>query len=157
MGKITANQKLDEVLRVLVENKVRWMDFDEIIGNCKKEYQDDGIIFLIQPIIDKLIKDGYAMTIVLNDIKLGDPKQTKTPTNNYKATFDAIHFYENNGYEGKFKFDVYENNRLEKIEKNQKKNQRLMTWLTGVVAFGTLIAAIYYAIEIYKFFCLNQK
>ena len=43
---------------------------------------------------------------------------------------------------------VNESFRLDKIEKSQKANRIALTWLTAIVAFGTLIASVYYFLEI---------
>lgn len=57
------------------------------------------------------------------------------------------------GYAQKITNTAAENTRLENIEQAQKTNRNWMTFLTILIAVGTLVAAIYYGIEIWKFYC----
>ncbi|MDP9078654.1 MAG: hypothetical protein M3O71_14580 [Bacteroidota bacterium] len=58
------------------------------------------------------------------------------------------------GYEQQILNRISENTRLENLETGQRVSRNQMNFLTGVIAAGTLVAAIYYSIEVYKEFHL---
>jgi len=93
-------------------------------------------VFLIDNplILSKLVKDGY-LRLYYDDL--------------YSITFDGKYFSRAGGYKQKIINESAENTRLERLETNQRRNQIAVIWLTGVLAFGALIAAIYYLTELY--------
>lgn len=60
----------------------------------------------------------------------------------YSITFEGLVFYQQGGYAAQIRKDSL-----------QRKTQKILFWFTGIVAVGTLIAAFYYSIEIWKFYC----
>ncbi|NOW97986.1 hypothetical protein [Mucilaginibacter sp. SG564] len=54
------------------------------------------------------------------------------------------------GYEKDILNRSLENSRLANLEIAQTLSRNQMNFLTGIIAIGTLIAAVYYSIEIYK-------
>lgn len=66
---------------------------------------------------------------------------------NYAITFDGFLFH---GYERQQTNDAYENERLDKLEYDQKENQTNMERLTTWIAVGTIAAGSYSFFEILK-------
>lgn len=105
----------------------------------------------------KLVKDGYVNTESENSI---DPL-FKSPKKDhyYKISFEGMVFIENGGYENQNR----ENQRIENwnnemterqnaLEKKQVSSQFQIVVLTWIIALGTLIAGLYYVLEILDFF-----
>ncbi|SDP55414.1 hypothetical protein SAMN05428975_1776 [Mucilaginibacter sp. OK268] len=88
----------------------------------------------IERYLDQLIDDGYIMLTA-------DDAGTRI----YIIKIKGLLF---DGYEQQILSRISENTRLETLENSQRANQTLTTWLTVLIAFGTLLAAVYYSIEI---------
>jgi len=88
----------------------------------------------LRRILDKLEKDGL--------VKIG--------YHEYEITFDGYVKNLKDGYEGEIKDRNAENIRVGKLENRQKRYELNQTLLLTLVALGTLIAAWYYLIEIWK-------
>ena len=67
-------------------------------------------------------------------------------------SLDGIVFKGKGGYTEKSKLDDLENIRIKMIESDLKKYSYGLMIFTGVVAIGTIISAIYYALEIWRHF-----
>lgn len=85
-------------------------------------------------ILNKLVEDGYLHKTVAN----------ARHDYFYTISFNGSVFIENGGYIAKSIRDAFEHNRLEKLEISQMESQKSMTRLTMIIAFGTLVAAVYY-------------
>jgi len=130
MPEIESFKKIDFVLEYIKSNEVVYKEY------LVKEMYSYGLTRIeVGRIIDKLKRDVYIIESI-NYLGIF-----------YAATFDSFMFL---GYEKEYIFKLSENNRLGKLETAQMENQEKMTWLTTLVAVGTLIAAIYYLIEIIK-------
>jgi hypothetical protein len=105
----------------------------------------------------KLVKDGYVNTESDNSI---DPL-FKSPKKDhyYKISFEGMVFIENGGYENEYRKNQKEQieysdlqKRQSLLEDKQLKTQNQLVFLTFLVALGTLIAGLYYVLEILDFF-----
>ena len=67
-------------------------------------------------------------------------------------SLDGIVFKGKGGYTEKSKLDDLENIRIKMIESDLKKSSYGLMIFTGVVAIGTIISAIYFALEIWRHF-----
>lgn len=72
-------------------------------------------------------------------------------------SFEGKMFIEDGGYEKQLINETNRNNRIENLEKNQIIYQRILIWLTALVALGTIVTGIYYGIEIYKHFYPSKQ
>jgi len=99
--------------------------------------------FEVDQILTKLEKDGYLFSKTF--VYQIDKSEGKV----WFLSFEGGLFKESGGYKQKIISDSAENIRLEMIETNQRVNQNVVTFLTIVLAVGALIAAIYYATELY--------
>lgn len=104
----------------------------------------------------KLLKDDY--------IYLGNNVELKNINNLSIAglieiTFDGIIFINQGGYQNYYNKLLIEQNLISEIKDEQRRHSKALVhlnrWMVGltiVVAIGTLIAAIYYLVEIFSFF-----
>ena len=151
---MTPFQKLDIVLNYLANKFPLYAQYKDgdiftalIKLNPEFDEQGDFGSELIS-ILSKLQKDGFV------DIDYGD---TKPPgfhndlyKNRYQITFEGIYFIKHqDGYQGLQNQKTFENTRLAKIEQKAKANQMFLTWLTILVAAGTLAQAAYALVKLY--------
>ena len=87
-------------------------------------------------IINKLIKDENVFFEQHDSVKV------------YKITFEGLVFQKQGGYKQQLLNDTLQ----KRQEDSNRKTQTILFWFTGIVAVGTLIAAFYYSIEIWKFY-----
>jgi len=149
--RIIAIRKLDNVLKILsdsteaeIQNNVpiAILDVFEISEFYKNAHKTELKNHEFNLIIDKLLKDDY---IFKEQIDKSQPPR-------FGINYIGYIFNSEGGYEQKMINDDDENTRMDKIEENQKFHRRALTWLTSLVAVGTLIAAIYYSVELLKYF-----
>jgi len=74
----------------------------------------------------------------------------------YKTTFKGELFIQDGGYIGKAKVLEHEKNQLEILQLSQIETQSKLVMLTCIIAIGTFIAALYYLLEIWKYFNLSH-
>lgn len=67
-------------------------------------------------------------------------------------SLEGLVFISNGGYQQLKINNELENRRIEKIETDLKKYSLGVMIFTGVLAFGTMISACYFALEIWKYF-----
>jgi len=91
-------------------------------------------------ILNKLIKDNFLKTEI-RELNTGIESV-------YIITFDGLVYDELGGYNATY----LENNKLKNILEQQNKNQEQIKYLTIIIAIGTGMAAIYYFLEIVKYF-----
>ncbi len=67
-------------------------------------------------------------------------------------SFEGLVFRENGGYTEKDKAEKSEMLRIKSVENELRRYSMGLMIFTGIVAIGTIISALYFAIEIYKFY-----
>lgn len=67
-------------------------------------------------------------------------------------SFDGLVFWGKGGYTGKHRLGIAEQTRINKMEDEIHIYSKGLMIFTGLVAVGTIISAIYFAIEIWRFF-----
>ena len=105
----------------------------------------------------KLVKDGYVNQ---NSDNVTDRIFGTTKTDHYfKISFEGTVFIENGGYENEYQKTQKEQNDYSELKKKQSlleekqiSNQFQIVVLTWIIALGTLIAGLYYVLEILDFF-----
>ncbi len=147
------NEKLDIVLGVF-DKKIMPISFDEIANETKSNLNLKDLT-LLNAILNKLIKDYYVESISINNININTHKESNE--HKYRITFEGKMFI----FDGGYAVD-YENRNSHQIEINRIKNlqinlQQKLNLLTFWVTIGTLIAAVYYAIEVLKYFSVIRK
>jgi hypothetical protein len=70
----------------------------------------------------------------------------------YGSTFEGDFLLLFGGYSQKYSNQNAENIRVDNLAKRQKRYECNQTVLLSLVALGTLIAACYYAVELWKYF-----
>ena len=141
MEQLTPIQKIDTVLKCLWENNSKRLNLEEIatILNREKSGVDFGEI---NNILDKLYQDGK--------IKM---EMTQEREYYYRVTFEGSLFIEQGGYTQQ----QTERDYNAKLAANLRRLQYHTWWLTVVIAVGTTVAAVYYAIEVYKYFSCPSR
>ena len=148
--------KLDIVLMFLFIHDSYLYTLDEIhMGVSTQIKSDDNEIGLI---LKKLDKDGYVIT------HAGDKFDINTKStayvNQFCITFDGKIFLKQGGYNLEDIRFREQNKRLEKLEIDQRENQRNMEKLTFWIAVGAIVASGYYIyyliIPIYDHFFLKK-
>ena len=146
MAELTPLEKLDAVLFVLEKYHQ-----PQSIG--KPEGEDAITIMQLLHSEGKEIHPNELHFILR---KLEDDKliynNNDTENHYYSINFNGRIFKEQGSYVQKRNEAVAENIRLEAAERSAKANRIATFWLTLVVAAGTLVAAWYYSIEIWKYY-----
>ncbi|MGO4921620.1 hypothetical protein [Maribacter spongiicola] len=148
---------LDELLIFL--SKTNENQFPYIKNELEKEsdFLKNIENSLLHAALLKLVKDGYVNE---ESEEYTDPL-FKTPKINYfyKISFEGLVFMNHGGYENLIrKNQTLENLRNEMterqnaLEEKQVRFQGQIVFLTWAIALGTLIAAVYYFLEILKFY-----
>ena len=150
MNKKTEEQKedplfqLDTVLMFLYKGAGIIHTIKHVTKDVSKEIDVDGNdVFLI---LKQLEADNY-----IDEYSISDPDDNRlTPKEikGYSINFNGKLFLKQGGYKLQAINNVAENSRLKKLEIDQVANQKKMTFLTIAIAVGTLVAAVYYIIEI---------
>lgn len=148
---------LDELLKYLSVTEHTQFAYIRNDANKKSEFLKDIDNSTLHSALLKLVKDDYVNTEMEDSI---DPI-FKSPRKDqyYKISFEGLVFINNGGYENLY----YENQKqksqfaeLKKkqslLEQKQVSNQFQIVLLTWIIAFGTIVAAVYYLFEILSFF-----
>ena len=133
---------LDKVLGVFYENpEIHAFRFNDLVEHLK----DDDVfdMDMLLEIIEKLVNDKYIRELG----KVDEPN-----FGYYSLTIEGKCFKIEDGYLGQFGRMNAENIRLANLERSTKANRCFLTWLTFFVALGTLVAAWYYGIEVWKYY-----
>lgn len=152
MADFSPLELLDIVLRYLRNPKgLPIKTLDEITNDLNPILNaEQADIYLI---LNKLIKDEYIKDEWVDVREKNLPLGIEKSVLHYLITFEGKIFLD---YPGGYVKQAEEQNaesiRLEKIESDQKASRNQMNVLTAIIAAGTLIAAIYYGVEIYKEF-----
>ncbi len=146
MEELNAFQKLDLVLSVLEYHSMSLNEIQDKLKLERNTFQE------IRQIVSKLIKDDYAEELKVKQPYNG-PSGFESPDGtywiSYKITFEGELLRQSGGYVQKEAIAAYENTRLEEIERKATANQRFLTWLTVIVAVGTLAQALYSLTKLY--------
>jgi hypothetical protein len=148
---------LDEVLKYLIITEFRTFAEMRNDANEKSDFLKDIDNFIFKSALLKLVKDGYV--IEYSENKIDEIFNTPRTNYYYDISFEGIIFINAGGYENE-----YQKNQMQKIEyfelkkkqslleEKQLKTQFQLVLLTLIVALGTLIAGLYYILEILAFF-----
>lgn len=137
---MTALGKVDKILNFLKDRSGLSADFSkEYIWNLyvKKTPELKINRQLYDEILQKLVEDGY-----IRETKVGENQPT------YHLTVQG------------YLFDGYINSQMEtqKLQQSAISLSRRTFWMTVAIAFGTLVAAIYYLLEILNhWYCVYPK
>lgn len=138
--------KLDVVLMFLYINSAYMQSLDGIVkGIFDKIASDDNEIAII---LRKLEKDGFVIKHPLKTPYTESGTPRVRIEYQFTITFDGKIFSKQGGYTLEDIHSREQNTRLEKLELATMANRKLTTGLTVLIAVGTLVAAIYYMIEI---------
>lgn len=133
-------EKLDIVLLCLEKHhSERHHNFISIAGILQEEHPE--IDFgEIQSALNKLVKDGY--------VEIREVGRESITDIYYMITFEGRIWKEQGGYQCEKK----ENDRINALADAQQEASVRMVLLTRIVAIGTSVAAIYYLLEVVKYF-----
>jgi hypothetical protein len=145
LKELTTLMQLDAVLSSLNNHRAeKYFMFKDIAELVLVEHSNIPFGDILS-ILKKLHNDGYLEY----DDRGVDPFDRNANARIYHITFEGRFWVESGGYQADFLHENAENTRLEKIEKSQKLYRLWTIWLTAILAVGTLIAALYYATELY--------
>lgn len=148
---------LDELLKHLTETE--HTEFGRIRNETieKSGFLKDIGNSTLHSALLKLVKDGY----VNQESENTTDRLFNTPRTDhyYKISFEGLVFIDCGGYENQ----IRENQTLENLKSEMTERQNALelkqvrfqgqiAFLTWVIALGTLIAGVYYFLEILKFF-----
>ena len=148
---------LDELLKYLEITDFRTFAEMRNDANEKSEFLKDIDNFIFKSALLKLVKDGYVIEYseTITDRIFGGEKTNYS----YDISFEGIFFIKNGGYENEYRKNQKEQieySELKKkqylLEEKQVSNQFQIVVLTWIIALGTLIAGLYYVLEILDFF-----
>ena len=140
------NAELDFILEQLIyeyENVYKGVSFysDESFTSTKEK-----ITILV---VDKFKLKEWEINLLFYTLLLDKYLKTIDPLT---ISLEGLVFRNNGGYEKKVEMQNREINRIETIQKDFKKYSLWLMVFTAIVAFGTLISAWYFAIEIIKYY-----
>ena len=140
------NAELDFILEQLIyeyENVYKGVSFysDESFTSTKEK-----ITILV---VDKFKLKEWEINLLFYTLLLDKYLKSIDPLT---ISLEGLVFRNNGGYEKKVEMQNREVNRLETIQKDFKKYSLGLMVFTAIVAFGTLISAWYFAIEIIKYY-----
>ncbi|MBA0883599.1 hypothetical protein [Flavobacterium undicola] len=149
---------LDEILKTLsISDSVKWFEImNETLDRC--EFLKDVDHFTFQVALLKLVKDDY---VIETNKDIDNPKKT-----HYNISFEGLFFIKNGGYENQnlkshqVEMEVVEMKKMQSLlEAKNASLQVQLVVLTYLIAFGTLVAAIYYLLEVLAFLgvCQSKK
>jgi hypothetical protein len=140
------NAELDFILEQLIyeyENVYKGVSFysDESFTSTREK-----ITILV---VDKFKLKEWEINLLFYTLLLDKYLKTIDPLT---ISLEGLVFRNNGGYVKKVEMQNREINRIETIQKDFKKYSLGLMVFTAIVAFGTLISAWYFAIEIIKYY-----
>jgi len=140
------NAELDFILEQLIyeyENVYKGVSFysDESFTSTKEK-----ITILV---VDKFKLKEWEINLLFYTLLLDKYLKSIDPLT---ISLEGLVFRNNGGYVKKVEMQNREINRIETIQKDFKKYSLGLMVFTAIVAFGTLISAWYFAIEIIKYY-----
>lgn len=146
---MTQEQILDGLLHFIPKYKEFEASKNFLIHSFWLETKGTGLEkYMIDNAINKLEKDGYLSTSIINVTPLIDGTDKATI---YTITWEGQFFISRGGYQGETFRASSEKKRLADVEKQSAKTAKQMVILTRWIVAGTIIAGIYYLLEILKF------
>ena len=148
---------LDELLKYLVETEHNEFAYIRNDVNNKSDFLKNIDNRTLHSALLKLVKDGY----VNQESEKTTDRIFNTPRTDYyyRISFEGLVFIKNGGYHYQYqKNQTLENlknemtERQNALELKQSRVQGQIAFLTWIIALGTLIAGVYYLIEILKAF-----
>lgn len=124
--KLAPLQQLDLALESLSDHSDTWLTLENVTSFVSLNSEDDAE-FHVFDILQKLVKDEYAKQFIIDG---EEPR--------YAITFDGHYWLSTGGYIGN--------------DKRIKSKENQLLFIQIVIAITGAIAAIYYVIEIYKYF-----
>ena len=127
---------LDGILTYIRANS-KFATEDDIKGNMpeREKHYFERAILMIE-------KDGYVFS---KDKSI--PSGSRTT---FYISFEGLVFLEQGGYRGEYERNLSEAARLASLESRQAQAERNLLILNSLIAFGTLVAAVYYVLEILR-------
>jgi hypothetical protein len=123
---------------------------DTLFNLFKKEEVGIAVHFIKEMMKGQGVEaSDVEITRYINQL-IADKLIMLTPEAQYIIRIEGLLF---DGYEQRLIKNASENIRLEKLETAQRDNQILTTRLTILIAFGTLVAAIYYLYLLIQSLC----
>lgn len=140
------NAELDFILEQLIyeyENVYKGVSFysDESFTSTKEK--------ITIMVVDKFKLKEWEINLLFYTLMLDKYLKTIDPLT---ISLEGLVFRNNGGYVKKVEMQNREINRLESIQKDFKIYSFGLMLFTAIVAFGTLISAWYFAIEIIKYY-----
>ncbi len=140
------NAELDFILEQLIyeyENVYKGVSFyaDESFTSTKEK-----ITILV---VDKFKLKEWEINLLFYTLLLDKYLKTIDPLT---ISLEGLVFRNNGGYVKKVEMQNREINRLETIQKDLKKYSLGLMVFTAIVAFGTLVSAWFFAIEVIKYY-----
>ena len=140
------NAELDFILEQLIyeyENVYKGVSFyaDETFTSTKEK-----ITILV---VDKFKLKEWEINLLFYTLLLDKFLKTIDPLT---ISLEGLVFRNNGGYVKKVEMQNREINRLETIQKDLKKYSLGLMVFTAIVAFGTLVSAWFFAIEVIKYY-----
>lgn len=148
---------LDDLLKYLVETEYNEFAYIRNDVNDKSEFLKNIDNRTLHSALLKLVKYGY----VNQESEKTTDRLFNTPRTDhyYRISFEGLVFIKNGGYENEFhksqSIESLKNEMIQRqndLEEKQSRNQTQLVVLTWVIALGTLIAGVYYFLEILGFF-----
>ncbi|MCD8423649.1 hypothetical protein [Tenacibaculum finnmarkense] len=139
---------LDELLKYMTETNHDKFNQIRHDVNDKSDFLKDVDNPTLHSALLKLVKDGYVNRESEDSI---DPL-FKTPRTDYfyKISFEGLVFIKNGGYHNYYEKTRMKENELSDLKSQQSRHSTHLVFLTWLIALGTLIAGVYYILEILK-------
>lgn len=135
---------LDALLKYLKDTKHN--TFTSIANDAKKESE------FLKGIEDKTLHYALLKLVKDNYVNQDFQKIGTLNGNLYEISFEGLSFISEGGYVLREKRNRLQDKKLNDIEITQSLQQKWILRLTWVIGIGTLVAGVYYLIEILKFF-----
>lgn len=148
---------LDAILKYILKNGNNSFGFIKKDDKLKSTFSQEVENNTLASAFIKLEKDGYINSY-LKKVGLNLDNTPRT-VDYYNISFEGIFFIKNGGYEKELQKNqkaeiefVELKKRQFLLEEKHSSIQCQLLFLTWVIAIGTFVAAIYYLIEVLKFF-----
>jgi hypothetical protein len=143
------SNQLDFILEELMEdyeNRFKGVKFysDEIPTSTKEE--------ITKKVIDKFEIKEWEINVLYHHLLVDNYLKSVDPL---IISLNGLIFKRNGGYKQKDIQTEAENVRIKTLENDLRNSSKGLTTFTGIVALGTLISALFFLLEIWKFFFLK--
>lgn len=144
------SNQLDFILEELLEdyeNRFKGVKFyaDEIPTSTKEE--------ITSKVIEKFEIKEWEINVLYHHLLEDNYLKSVDPL---IISLNGLIFKRNGGYKQKEIQIEAENLRIKTLENDLLKSSKGLTTFTGIVALGTLISALFFLLEIWKFFFLKK-